>query len=201
MSIPELEAAAMAAPVRACLPTSTPPPPTTPPPTNQRHPPHRCLPTTMSKWHLSPPPPNTYRCRCQLRLRHSCYGINLPPGRDGQDTPQSTAHWKADDVSYFTPDLASDAHVRTNRGTTYYMNVYAFINQLKALVPLKSEEVVRANLPSCLREAAARWYSAELSDEERQDLSVRSLQLGWYATLEKRFKPHATSVLRNKVWW
>jgi hypothetical protein len=73
--------------------------------------------------------------------------------------------------------------------------VYAFINQLKALVPLKSEEVVRANLPSCLREAAARWYSAELSDEERQDLSVRSLPLGWYATLERRFKPRPTEAL------
>jgi hypothetical protein len=72
------------------------------------------------------------------------------------------------------------------------MNVYAFVNQLKALVPLKSEEVVHANLPSCLREAAACWYSAELSDEDRQDLSVRSLQLGWYSTLEKRFKPRAT---------
>ena len=54
---------------------------------------------------------------------------------------------------------------------------------------------MRANLPSCLREAAARWYSAELSEEERQDLSVRSLQLGWYATLEKRFKPRPTEAI------
>ncbi|KAG0156132.1 hypothetical protein PDIDSM_3308 [Penicillium digitatum] len=76
-----------------------------------------------------------------------------------------------------------------------YTNVYAFINLLKALIPLKSEEVVRANLPSCLREAAARWYSAELSDEERQDLSVRSLELGWFATLERRFKPRATEAI------
>ncbi|QQK42191.1 reverse transcriptase [Penicillium digitatum] len=121
--------------------------------------------------------------------------IRGPPGRDGQDAPHSTAHWKTDDVGYFTPDPTSDVHVRTLRGTTYYANVYAFINQLKALTPLKSEEVVRANLPSCLREAAARWYSAELSDEERQDLSVRSLQLGWFATLERRFKPRATEAI------
>ncbi|EKV13320.1 hypothetical protein PDIG_39320 [Penicillium digitatum PHI26] len=121
--------------------------------------------------------------------------IRGPPGRDGQDAPHSTAHWKTDDVGYFTPDPTSDVHVRTLRGTTYYTNVYAFINQLKALIPLKSEEVVRANLPSCLREAAARWYSAELSDEERQDLSVRSLELGWFATLERRFKPRATEAI------
>jgi dUTPase len=118
-----------------------------------------------------------------------------PAGRDGHDAPQGNGHWKSDDVGYFTPDPSSDAHVRTTKGTTYYLNVYAFINQLKALVPLKSEEVVRANLPSCLREAAARWYSAELSDEERQDLSVRSLPLGWYATLERRFKPRPTEAL------
>ncbi|KAG0157497.1 hypothetical protein PDIDSM_4682 [Penicillium digitatum] len=121
--------------------------------------------------------------------------IRGPPGRDGQDAPHSTAPWKTDDVGYFTPDPTSDVHVRTLRGTTYYTNVYAFINQLKALIPLKSEEVVRANLPSCLREAAARWYSAELSDEERQDLSVRSLELGWFATLERRFKPRATEAI------
>ncbi|KAG0156744.1 hypothetical protein PDIDSM_3925 [Penicillium digitatum] len=102
--------------------------------------------------------------------------IRGPPGRDGQDAPHSTAHWKTDDVGYFTPDPTSDVH-------------------LKALIPLKSEEVVRANLPSCLREAAARWYSAELSDEERQDLSVRSLELGWFATLERRFKPRATEAI------
>ncbi|QQK41290.1 reverse transcriptase [Penicillium digitatum] len=121
--------------------------------------------------------------------------IRGPPGRDGQDAPHSTAHWKTDDVGYFTPDPTSDVHVRTLRGTMYYTNVYAFINLLKALIPLKSEEVVRANLPSCLREAAARWYSAELSDEERQDLSVRSLELGWFATLERRFKPRATEAI------
>jgi hypothetical protein len=56
---------------------------------------------------------------------------------------------KTDDVGYFAPDPTSDAHVRTVRGTTSYINVYAFLNQLKALVPLKSEEVVHANLPSC----------------------------------------------------
>lgn len=70
-------------------------------------------------------------------------------------------------MGYFTPDPTSNVHVRTVRGTTYYTNVYAFLNQLKALVPLKSEEVVRANLPLCLRDVAARWYTAELSDEER----------------------------------
>jgi hypothetical protein len=79
-----------------------------------------------------------------------------PAGRDGHDAPQGNGHWKSDDVGYFTPDPSSDVHVRTTKGTTYYLNVYAFINQLKALVPLKSEEVVRANLPSCLREVAAR---------------------------------------------
>ncbi|KAG0156312.1 hypothetical protein PDIDSM_3489 [Penicillium digitatum] len=96
--------------------------------------------------------------------------VTAAPGRDGHH-----AHWKTDE-GYFTPDPTSDVH-------------------LKALIPLKSEEVVRANLPSCLREAAARWYSAELSDEERQDLSVRSLQLGWFATLERRFKPRATEAI------
>ncbi|KAG0159954.1 hypothetical protein PDIDSM_7481 [Penicillium digitatum] len=36
--------------------------------------------------------------------------IRGPPGRDGQDAPHSTAHWKTDDVGYFTPDPTSDVH-------------------------------------------------------------------------------------------
>lgn len=51
-------------------------------------------------------------------------------------------------------------------------NVYAFLNQLKAMVQLKTEPVVRAHIPLALRGAASRWYTTELSDQERDDLNT-----------------------------
>ncbi|KAG0158329.1 hypothetical protein PDIDSM_5842 [Penicillium digitatum] len=69
---------------------------------------------------------------------------------------------ETDRMHHIAPRLEDGRRRRTcthSSGTTYYTNVYAFINQLKALIPLKSEEVVRANLPSCLREAAARCWA------------------------------------------
>ncbi|KAJ6137356.1 hypothetical protein N7471_003842 [Penicillium samsonianum] len=117
----------------------------------------------VGHWLCSPAPSLPTLCPIAARAQAIMDEPWEAPARQGR---------LGDKGNHFTPDPTSDVHVRTFRGTTYYTNVYAFVNQLKALVPLKSEEVVRANLPSCLREAAARWYSAELSEEERQDLSV-----------------------------
>ena len=81
----------------------------------------------------------------------------------------------------------------------YYLNVYVFINQLKALVPFKSEEVVCANILSCLYEGVVCWYIIELSDEECWDLGVHLLNLGWFVDLEKRFKSCITKVLSKVI--
>lgn len=42
--------------------------------------------------------------------------------------------------------------MRIVRGVTYHLNIYSFLNVLRALVPLKTEEVVRAGISGCLRD-------------------------------------------------
>lgn len=117
-------------------------------------------------------------------------GPQGPRGTDG--IPASSVSLKSDDVGYFTPEPTSDRYVKTERGVTIYLNVYAFINQLKALVPLKTEAVVRSYIPLCLRGAASHWYTTELSDVEREDLNIQPLVTGWYDLLERRFKMRAS---------
>ncbi|CAI7583098.1 unnamed protein product [Penicillium pancosmium] len=85
-------------------------------------------------------------------------GPESPPGPRGERAEASvTTGWKTDDVGYFTPNPLLKEHVRTEKGLTHYNNVYAFLNQLMAMAQLKSEEVVRAHIPLCLRDAASRW--------------------------------------------
>ncbi|KAJ5901893.1 hypothetical protein N7495_002421 [Penicillium taxi] len=114
-------------------------------------------------------------------------GPQGPPGPSGLNAA-AASHWKAEEIGYFVPDPTSTIHIKTIRGITHYVNVFAFLTQLRAMVPLKSEETVRANLPSCLREQAAEWYNTELSSDQRFTLNMTPLEEGWYAILEKSFK-------------
>lgn len=68
--------------------------------------------------------------------------------------PVVNISWKTDEIGYFAPNIESELLTRTIRGTTYYMNVYAFLNQLRSLIPLKTEPVVRANLQLLLLDSA-----------------------------------------------
>ncbi|CAG8253100.1 unnamed protein product [Penicillium olsonii] len=116
------------------------------------------------------------------------HGISAMPGRPS---------WKTDEVGYFAPDNTAKQHVRAYKGTTFYLNVYVFLNQVRSIVALKTDEVVRTNLQACLREAAQAWYSSELSEQDR--LILRTFpcdsEFGWFTMLEKRFKPRAASAM------
>jgi len=60
---------------------------------------------------------------------------------------------------------------------------------------LKSEAVVRANIHSCLKADALRWYSQELTSDEKRLMNEVSLESGWFAMMTKRFKPNRTDAL------
>jgi hypothetical protein len=64
-------------------------------------------------------------------------------------------------------------------------NVFVFIQRIKDVTALKGSEIVRTNLPTCLRGAAQRWYSDELNDRDKIALRVDLSQ--WYTALAKRF--------------
>ncbi|KAJ5770704.1 uncharacterized protein N7511_002755, partial [Penicillium nucicola] len=109
------------------------------------------------------------------------------------DAVQGTPHWNAEEIGFFTPNPAAETH-RFNLSREC-----AGVSQLRAQVPLKTEAGVRANIQSCLREAAQEWYMIELSDLERKTLRIYPLEDddGWFKELENWFKQRASSALKQ----
>ena len=83
-------------------------------------------------------------------------GSQGPPGTQGTPGQLATndTTWKAADIGFFDPSQKFKDGMDIIRNITYYSDVYVFIDRMTDLVLLKSEEVVRANIHSCLKGAA-----------------------------------------------
>ncbi|KAJ5734349.1 hypothetical protein N7493_003135 [Penicillium malachiteum] len=110
--------------------------------------------------------------------------------KSGTDTVV-TSPWNTAEVGYFYPDNWIKRHVDLDVDTHFHIiifyNVYAFVNQLRALVGFKPENVIRANIQSCLRQEAMEWFITELNSSERQALRTLPLEEGWFKQLLQRF--------------
>lgn len=120
-----------------------------------------------------------------------------PPSWTAPVTTDLSSPWDTNDVGYFTPDDTAIYHRYTGNSTTYYTNVYAFVNHIRSLAFTKPEPVIRANLHSCLRDKAQDWFDMELNFGEREVLRVMPLETGWIKALLKRFKPLYDVALRR----
>lgn len=69
----------------------------------------------------------------------------------------------------------------------FYKDIYAFIDRLKDMAPIKGEDKLRTVIPQCLRGTALIWHSTELSDVQKETYRYTTLQ-GWYLLLISRFK-------------
>lgn len=69
----------------------------------------------------------------------------------------------------------------------FYRYIYAFIDRLKDMAPLKADDKLRTVLPQCLRDAALVWHSIELSDLDKDMLRVATLDM-WHVALTRCFK-------------
>jgi len=78
-----------------------------------------------------------------------------------------------------------------------------FLDRLDDMVRLKGAELVRVNLPTCLRGAALQWYTTELTDIEKasfRSASTTNPQDGiyrWRQALKLRWDPPASVALQN----
>ena len=98
---------------------------------------------------------------------------------------------RAEEVGYFDPEHQQEQGngpvVNTGKHV-FYRDVYIFVDRLKDLaVTRPNPNDVKRVITACLRGSALMWYSAELTELER-DL-LRDLDLDrWYTTLINRFK-------------
>lgn len=126
--------------------------------------------------------------------------INPPaPVPVGPDT-----RWRIEEFGLFEPDLpVDDRHpagdVITVGRDTIYRNVDDFIERIKDAVATKGASTIRDNLHLCLRGAATRWYTFEVSDLNKQamrtDVSPSLDQ--WVGHLTARFRPRMAQAVRE----
>ncbi len=71
---------------------------------------------------------------------------------------------------------------------TYFRNVHLFIDRVKNIAVIKSVEVVRNNLYTCLRDIVMIWYTIELFEKVKKLVRTKNNLDVWKRYLIKRFR-------------
>jgi hypothetical protein len=139
--------------------------------------------------------------------------VRGPQGPWGPQGPQSIVannnqlidtRWRIEEFGLFEPDLVIDdrhppGDVITIGRDSIYQNVDAFCERIRDAIATKGAETVRDNLHLCLRSAATRWLTFEVSEIDK--LAIRgenTLQLTqWTARLLVRFRPRMAQAVRE----
>jgi hypothetical protein len=132
-----------------------------------------------------------------------------PQGPQGQ--PPATAglqivdtRWRIEEFGLFQPDLQVDERnppgdVITVGKDSVYRNVDAFCERIKDAIATKGAVTVRDNLHLCLRGAASRWWTFEVSDIDKEAVRADNTQnlQQWNARLTARFRPRMAQAVRE----
>ena len=140
-----------------------------------------------------------------------------PPGPQGPQGPPATdddiygglqlqdrGTYIGEELGYFQPDLSindtnPEGEYITVGRDTIFRNVDAFVQRVKDIAGIKGHEGIRNNLYLCLRGAAARWWTYELSDIDklaiRHDVTPQLQQ--WTTRLLARFRPRLSQATRE----
>ncbi|KAN0072813.1 hypothetical protein V8E54_008927 [Elaphomyces granulatus] len=116
------------------------------------------------------------------------------PERSETENAPVPNQFKPEEIGFFDPELdqgLGDGDIISIGKELWMRNVFVFIQRIKDVTALKGSEVVRTNLPTCLRGAAQRWYSDELNDRDKITLSR------WYTALAKRFRENPMVATRK----
>ena len=126
------------------------------------------------------------------------------PGAAMQVGPHLDQRWRIEEFGLFEPDLAVDdkyppGDLITAGKDTIFRNVDAFCERIKDMAKLRGLELVRDNLHMCLRGAAVRWWTFEVSELDKQAIRQdRSNDLQqWTGRLTTRFRPPLSQAMRD----
>lgn len=106
--------------------------------------------------------------------------------------------WNPEDIGFFEPDSDKQGDFFSSGKATTWKNVYLFVDSFKYNAIDGRDALVKANLQTCLRGAAQRWYSEEIEDTTRLAFrfAPEGLQL-WANHLIERFKDSYATALKK----
>lgn len=74
------------------------------------------------------------------------------------------------------PDDEASTSVKTVNSVNHYSNVFSWVDNMKDIAKLKSEDVVRSHMSYSLKNKATDWYDAELTSVEKEALRILPLE-------------------------
>lgn len=95
-----------------------------------------------------------------------------PPGPTGVTEGSGPNRWNAAEIGFFDPHYdgktaATASAVEHTGKDTYFRDVHVFIERCRDMAAIKTPEMVRNNLYTCLRGVALEWYTSTLSREQK----------------------------------
>ncbi|KAF1992648.1 hypothetical protein K402DRAFT_416287, partial [Aulographum hederae CBS 113979] len=124
-----------------------------------------------------------------------------PPGFWGNERPPPPERFNREEVGMFDPSLSvedyGEGNIVDKAGKMYFRDVYAFIDSFITYATIKSPELVRANLYTCLRGSAQTWHMSALTQDRRDWLREGPGLSHWKEALIEKFRPHMASAQRE----
>ena len=111
--------------------------------------------------------------------------------------------WNASEVEFFDSlydekSINIDQIMKHAKKNTYFRNVHFFIERVKNIAIIQSEQHVRNNLFTCFRESALQWYTSKIFSKTKQLIRYKERIDHWTTQLLKRFKK-ITNVSMNII--
>ena len=122
------------------------------------------------------------------------------PGGNNQNNPNQDGNngnngqrFHANEIGFFDPYFdgksASTGPPVDNSGKDHiFRDVHVFLNQARSVASIKGWELIRSNLPLCLRGQALIWYTSELTDAERRLYKYGNELDEWSVALKNQFR-------------
>ena len=108
--------------------------------------------------------------------------------------------WNAQKTDFFDSwyeekNAIIDNSIEHSNKNTYFRNVHLYIERIKDMTILKDADVIRANLYSCMREHALRWYTEVVNDDQKRLIKLEEDVEKWERLLLKRWKKSSFTTL------
>ena len=101
--------------------------------------------------------------------------------------------WNASEVEFFDSlydekSINIDQVMKHAKKNTYFRNVHFFIEKIKNIAIIQSEQHIRNNLFTCFKDSALQWYISKISIEIKQLMKYDDAIDHWTTQLLNRFK-------------
>lgn len=121
-------------------------------------------------------------------------------GSPSVSEPGDRRGFRIQEIGFFQPNLPASfgkGDVVYSGSDTFIRDVFVFIDRIRDAIASRSEEIVKPNIPACLRGDALEWYTSGLTMAEKDALRYVPGMARWEDLLVKEFRPPFQDVMNS----